>query len=103
MVEKYIKDGKVAVLISPGYESGWSTMNSDLREFFLFDKTMVQLVLDNKRAEAARYAESFHPNCTTLGADDLKVVWLTQGTVFRVEEYDGFESLITSYDDYTQA
>jgi hypothetical protein len=29
IVEKYIKDGKVAVLYSAGYGAGWSTWNYD--------------------------------------------------------------------------
>lgn len=47
MVERYTReDGKVAVLISPGYGAGWSTWASDEDvEFFLFDATMVKAVL----------------------------------------------------------
>ncbi|MCJ1344295.1 hypothetical protein MMC31_002498 [Peltigera leucophlebia] len=58
MVERYTReDGKVAVLISPGYGAGWSTWASDEDvEFFLFDATMVKAVLAGFRQIAGSLA-----------------------------------------------
>ena len=44
---KYIRDGEVAVLYSPGYGAGWSTWaEGSEREQLLYDPDIVQLVLD---------------------------------------------------------
>ena len=40
--EKVIRDGKVAVLISPGYGAGWSTWSSDYRDLLPFDRRFVE-------------------------------------------------------------
>jgi hypothetical protein len=45
MVEKYYRDGKVAVLYSPGYGAGWYTWNY-LFPDCIFDKDIVELVLE---------------------------------------------------------
>jgi hypothetical protein len=41
------------------------------------------------------YVESIYgeDDVYTGGASDLKVVWVPQGSQFRIEEYDGSESL----------
>lgn len=31
----------------------------------------------------------------TLGADQLQIEWLPEGTAFQIDEYDGSESIIT--------
>ncbi len=94
-VEKYIKDGKVAILISGGFGAGWSTWNSDKREYLLFDKELVELVLKGDRKGAAQKAEEHFGEdyVCTLGAEDLEVEWLDEGSQFEVNEYDGSESL----------
>ena len=46
-MEKYIKDGKVGVLVSPGYGAGWSTWGDDgLRDQLALDSRLVQAKLD---------------------------------------------------------
>lgn len=95
MVEKLVRDGQVAVLISPGFGAGWSTWASDKEEknFLLFDKTLAQLVLDGLRV--SDYVSSKFPDIYLGGASDLTVVWLPEGTAFQIEEYDGSESIAT--------
>lgn len=90
--EKYIKDGKVAVLYSPGYGAGWYTWNSE-HKGLVFDKEIVQAVLDEKPELAAEIAERKYKGCYVGGAEDLVVEWLEPGTVFEIDEYDGSESL----------
>ena len=91
-MQKLVKDGKVAVLYSPGFGAGWSTWNSDNPEV-LFDPEIAQAVLDSNHVLAAEIAERKYPNCCVLGADDLVVEWLPVGTEFFIKEYDGSESL----------
>lgn len=93
MAEKLIKDGKVAVLYSPGYGAGWYSWNNDER--LLFHPEIVQKVLDDKNNEIT---EEFILNLIGLdiytgGACDLKVKWIEEGTFFEIDEYDGSESI----------
>lgn len=47
MVDKVIRDGKVAVIYSPGYGSGWSTWSGASKEIIermIFDPELVALV-----------------------------------------------------------
>ena len=86
-MEKLIKDGKVAVLISPGFGAGWSTWVHGNQEC-LFEPEIVEAVLAGKgtaeieRLAEAKYGEGFY----TGGASGLEVFWLPVGTQFIVEE-----------------
>ena len=92
-MDKLIRDGKVAVLISTGWGAGWSTWNTESPEM-LFDPTLVQMVEDNAdMSELVAYAEKQWPNAYHGGLDELVVLWIEQGTEFRVTEYDGAESI----------
>ena len=94
-VEKYIKEGKVAVLYSPGFGAGWSTWNEAFAEFFVFDKGLVELALSGAKGDAVRkYLESL-PDILYLGGwEDISVKYLPVGTVFHINEYDGSEAVI---------
>lgn len=91
-MEKLQEDGKVAVLYSPGFGAGWSTWNSEFPEM-LFDPAIVKLVETNKWEELETYATLKYPGAYLGGMRDLTVAWVTVGTLFRVEEYDGSESI----------
>ncbi len=91
--DRFLQDGKVAVLYSPGYGAGWSTWNTEHKEFLLFNKRLVQAVLDNNRSKAARIAESHCKDIYAGGADDLRIMWLDPNDKFRVQEYDGSERI----------
>lgn len=91
--EKYIReDGRVAVLYSPGYGAGWFSWNTK-HKGLIFDKEIVQAVLDNDRELAARIAERKYKDCYTGGAEQLNISWLEPDTVFEISEYDGYESI----------
>lgn len=90
---KYYKDGKVAVLYSPGYGAGWSTWESQYSEQLMFDKDIVQAVLDKDYNTAARIAEEKYMAFTS-GASNLEITWLDIGTKFAIEEYDGYEDIV---------
>lgn len=98
-VERYYdKDGRVAVLYSPGYGAGWSTWSTSRAEDLMFDRRIVELVLNNERA---KITESF---MVSLGYDDivycggakqLEVEWLQPGTMFKIDEDRGNEQIVT--------
>ena len=101
MVERLERDGMVAVLYSPGFGAGWSTWNEDHAEELLFDKELVLALENGGPVEVEKIIEKRYPNneIYTGGADDLKVRWLPKGTVFRIDEYDGNESIVYLGDD----
>jgi hypothetical protein len=97
-MNKVIRDGKVAVLVSPGFGAGWSTWayngEEDNRDFMLFDPTLVDMVENKDSTEDIEtYVKSVHPHTYCGGADDLTIEWLPVGTAFRIHEYDGSESV----------
>ena len=98
-MEKVIKDGKVAVCISVGYGAGWSTWNDDeLAEKLLFHPSIVNAILSGHREDidgdwlAENLGDEYY-DVYYCGAEQLMVEWLPEGTVFKVDEYDGAESI----------
>lgn len=93
-MNKIERDGKVAVLVSPGYGAGWSTQNTEHKEILCMDAEIVQAVLDKDIDKAIKIAEG---KCDGYfyegGAHDLIVEWVPKGTAFEIQEYDGFEAL----------
>lgn len=89
----YNEQGEVAVLYSPGYGAGWSTWNN---HDCLFTPEIVQLVLEEASREkiAAKAEEIFGDDFYCGSAlDTLTVEWLKPGTLFRIDEYDGYETV----------
>jgi hypothetical protein len=96
-MNKLIRDGYVAVLISGDYGAGWSTWNRGHPDM-LFDPDIAQMILDEKSDdEIAAAAEAKWPDVYIGGLDGLAVQWIPVGTEFTVDEYDGFETI--SYKD----
>lgn len=93
MESKVVRGGKVAVLYSPGWSAGWSTWNADIETFLMFDPTLVEYVENDERDRIPAYVESGFPDAFTSGAEDLSIMWITQGLQFRITEYDGSESV----------
>jgi len=97
---KVLKDGKVAVLISPGYGAGWSSWNApDYQEMMIFDERFVQAALAGASFkevhQLALKVFGLGPDdyiCTS-GWDDIKVEWVDVGTSFEIEVYDGSERI----------
>jgi hypothetical protein len=100
--EKVVRDGRVAVLISPGFGAGWSTMASEeQRDILLFDRRFVLAAeqgKDQSEAEAIRREIFGCEDVYCGGWRDIEIHWLPEGTRFAVEEYDGSESLRTIED-----
>ena len=93
-MNKLIRDNKVAVLYSPGFGAGWYTWNNQYPEI-LFDPFIVQMVEDTTRSETIMlYCEEKYPKGYYSGADDLQIAWIEVNREFRIDEYDGAESII---------
>lgn len=98
-MEKVVRDGKVAVLISPGWGSGWST--GCLPPEAAFHPELVKLVEENRHSEITKeLCERLFSKhvCYLGGLDSLEICWVPIGTEFYIEEYDGNESIITKGD-----
>lgn len=100
VAERVVRDGRVAVLYSPGFGAGWSTWgDSEIRDRLLFDPEVVAWVEGGKQGPLpdleAKYGEYFYDG----GADDLAIRWVPVGTRFRVHEYDGSESVVLFDED----
>jgi len=92
-MEKLIVDGKVAVLVSRGYGAGWSSWMSGSPQC-LFDPVIAQMLLDGvDEMEIATVAEKRYPDEYLGGLNGLTVEWVPVGTKFRIDEYDGAESI----------
>ena len=101
-MNKVIRDGKVAILVSPGYGAGWYSWNTDHKEI-LFHPKLVEMVEQGRSKEidddwVEEHLGIKHIYCG--GADDLQIHWLPEGTQFLIDEYDGVES-ISTHDNLT--
>ena len=100
---KCIRDGKVAILYSPGFGAGWSTWNDDkYREFLLHDEKLVELVETKQKGKIVEYVKSVYPGeyLTLLDLAKLEVEWVSSGTQFIITEYDGSEGIEYNYDNF---
>ena len=89
---KVIRDGKVGVLVSPGFGAGFSSWGAP--EEAIFNPTLIELVENEKFDEAISFVEKTWEGIYTGGVYDLYVAWVEEGRRFIVEEYDGAESLL---------
>lgn len=102
-MKKYIKNGKVAVIISPNFGAGFSTWNTQYPDI-MFDPELVQMILDKKSEEEIETVVKQKYPDAYFGFDmDFHIVWLKQGTKFCIEEYDGAESIRTIEDFVLEA
>jgi hypothetical protein len=85
------------VLISPGYGAGWSTwegadLATDPRLIKAFERGISALEMQELCADLG-YGDVYMG-----GFKNLTIVEVPKGTIFRIKEYDGFES-IEVFDD----
>lgn len=98
MSDKVIRNGMVAVLYSPGYGAGWSTWANGLDEWAVFSPEVVEWVEQGKPGGTNQLEEivkSVHGDkyVCCFGGMDLEIEWITAGTQFKIDEYDGSESV----------
>jgi len=90
-MKMFKKDGRTAVLVSPGFGAGFSTWN---KPEMAVDFDLVEAFLsgDMNRFEYI-VVEKYGENMYLGGMDSLEVQWVDEGKKFRIEEYDGSESV----------
>ena len=92
--KKIIKNGKVAIAISPGYGAGWITWNSE--KLSPFEPKVIEMILQDKKEKITKEwceKELGLKNIYCGGAIDLEIAWIQKGSRFEISEYDGSESL----------
>ena len=97
-MNKLSDHGKVAVLYSPGFGAGWYTWNKEVPEI-LFDPAIVKMVEKDQWAELKTYVALKYPDIYSGGLDSLAIAWIPEGALFKVNEYDGSESIELKEDD----
>jgi len=103
-MQKVIRERQVAVLISPGYGVGWYSWNTSVPEC-LFHPEVVAWVEGGKQGSIEEIEEKlFGGHFVSGGGSQLEIHWLPEGEHFRVDEYDGAETLIPfDREDWRQA
>lgn len=91
MLEKVVRDGKVAVIFSPGYGAGWYSWH--LREDLLFEPAIVHWIEQGDFEKIQAHLHLKYPDVYFGDIEDLSIKWLDQGTEFIIDEYDGHESV----------
>lgn len=90
-MNKLIRDGKVAVIISPDFGGGWSTWNDGIPEL-LFDPRIVALIERGEAITQERLEEFGYTQYVFIPSrHDFEIVWLPVNTRFMIHEYDGSE------------
>jgi hypothetical protein len=96
---KVVRDDMVAVIYSPGFGAGWSTWDhGQYGEALIFDPMIVDLIEKQDADKLVNYITLRYPDLYTGGIDDLTIAWLPKDTLFRINEYDGSESIETMAD-----
>lgn len=95
-------EGKIGIVYSPGFGAGWSTSGED--------ESQHGMALDQELACAIergvpysvleRIAQKNWPDEYLGGLKNCKVEWVEPGTPFIIEEYDGYESVRFSSDNW---
>jgi len=118
-MNKVVENGQVAVLYSPGFGAGWYTWNearfedeSDALEL-VFDPTIVSLVrqreankfgdldlINSINQQIEKRANEILPDGYFGGVEDLTIMWIPAGSQFRIDEYDGSESIFLKENEY---
>lgn len=99
--DRIVRDGMVAVLVSPGYGAGWSTwgLAAD-RERMLFCPRLVRALESGApEADLAIIAREEFPEAYLAGIRQVVVEWVREGKPIRVVEYDGAEHVESALDD----
>jgi hypothetical protein len=91
-MQKLIRDNKVAVLVSPGFGAGWYSWHSI--DELIYDPSIVEWIERQELDKIRAYMELRYPEVYTGGLEDLEVNWVPMGARFRIDEYDGAESLV---------
>lgn len=99
-MDKYVQDGKVAVIYQTEYGFGW--YNAHGIQELLFDPFIVTLLLERPKDLAFRiesYLEDKYGSDNYWGdVETLGVGFIPQGEEFQISEYDGLETVFFKSD-----
>jgi len=90
-MKKVIKNNKVAVAISGGFGSGWSTWE----DISPFEPKIIKMIEKGKQSEITEdwCKKELKKDYYCGGVNNLRIEWLPIGTKFSINEYDGSESI----------
>ena len=95
-MKKVVRDGKVAVLVSPMYGAGWYSWHGE--ESLIFHSLLIEMVEQGRNSEITQDWIKENLGFEGIycdGAKDLIIAWLPEGIRFKIEVYNGSEYLIT--------
>lgn len=92
MTSKVRRDGRVAVLVSPGWGAGWSTWAKE-PEDAVFAPDVVAWVEAGKPDDDELMEQFKAAYGYTGGLRDVEIEWLDEGVRFEIDEHDGNERL----------
>ena len=96
-MKKIIRNDLVAVIISPNHGAGWYSWHDV--ESLLYDPVIVSYLEVEDYDSIEAYLTENYPNKYFPKSHELAVVWVPAGARFRIDEYDGSESLILERDE----
>ena len=76
-MEKLIKDGKVGVIISRGWGSGFHTWNAPLEA--IFNPQLIELSENENYDEATEFVKKTYPKGSVYGVETLCVEGVEEG------------------------
>ncbi len=102
-MEKVIRNGEVAVIISSGYGSGWYSWYPN--EILLFHPKLVDMIESGNKELINKewILENLGIDRIHGGFEGLEIKWIPIGTAFRIKVFDGHEELIIIGDGFLVA
>lgn len=96
----YTDKGEIEILISPNYGSGWSTENDNYKINIAVDKRIIDYYKEHgnkvNASDVKKFLESIgYKDVFCMGWGDIVIETIPNGERFRIDEYDGWESLVT--------
>tara|TARA_R110002153_G_scaffold207903_1_gene360611 strand:- start:312 stop:608 length:297 start_codon:yes stop_codon:yes gene_type:complete len=88
-MSRYIKDGLVGVLVSPGYGIGFSTLGD---KEMCMDSDLIEAHLENDSVEFRHILINKYDN--PYVDENVVLEWVTNDTKFIIAEDNGYEKLI---------
>lgn len=104
-IEFSYNNGLIEVLLSCGYGAGWSTWNNNYSINLAVDKRIIDYYKENKERkldenEIKKFLSSIgYEDVYCGGWNKMAIETIPLNCKFRIDEYDGAESLITYEND----